>query len=140
MRSRMALTICSQFLADIGRTEAISSSSLHFSNQSHSRRSESFTFCSPNELSALVRNKRMPLPKIPKCSSDMKIVGSIQLKRVTNHGRLSWPVGLCENGADLSRELNPIIYQHLVRYSPKRCIFQARYYAELLQFAETTGT
>jgi sporulation protein YlmC with PRC-barrel domain len=44
-------------------------------------------------------------------------MGSIQLKRVTNHGRLSWPVGLCENGADLSRELNPIKYQHLVRYS-----------------------
>src|ERR1700730_4809434 len=56
----MALTICSQFVADIGRTEAISYSSLHFSNQSNSRRSESFTLCSPNELSPLVRNKRMP--------------------------------------------------------------------------------
>jgi hypothetical protein len=44
-------------------------------------------------------------------------------KRVTNHGRLSWSVGLCENGADLSRELNPIKYQHLVRYSPQAVHF-----------------
>ena len=55
-----SLTICSQFLANIGRTEAISSSRLHFSNQSNSRRSESFTSCSPNKLSALVQEKRMP--------------------------------------------------------------------------------
>src|SRR3984893_3887566 len=94
----MALTICSQFLADIGRTEAISSSSLHFSNQSNSRRSESFTFCS--------QTNSLPLFEIK--------------------GWLSWPVGLCENGADLSRELNPIKYQHLVRYSPQRDAFSGR--------------
>jgi hypothetical protein len=32
-------------------------------------------------------------------------------------------VGLCENGANLSRELNPIKYQHLVRYSPQAVHF-----------------
>ena len=54
---------------------------------------------------------------------DSAMRSSIQLKRVTNHGRLSWPVGLCENGADLSRELNPIKYQYLVRYSPQAVHF-----------------
>src|SRR4249919_593478 len=54
MRSRMALTTCSQFLADIGRTEAMSSSRLHFSNQSNSRCSEFFTLCPPHKLSAFV--------------------------------------------------------------------------------------
>jgi hypothetical protein len=73
IRSRMALTICSQFLADIVRTETISSSSLHFSNQSNSRRQESFTFSlQTNSLPLFEINgcHTSGIPKIPKCRSE----------------------------------------------------------------------
>jgi hypothetical protein len=58
IRPRMALTYYSQFLADIGLTEAMSSSSLQLSSQSKSRCPESFTSYSLNELSVLDQDTR----------------------------------------------------------------------------------